>query len=263
MKMKKLVLIFLAAALVQSCSESKMDRKGFQVNEISENEDGEKVVGLQIDSLQFETRPMGVLMTKNRVHRLTPIYKVNYNKETGKPFTGSNHFHGKWERESNDGNNWNNHIMPGFEALYGYNLVNISHYNNVEHSQNEFFEKPVLLRTVYYPAFSKDTLNKMPVERDYYMISVYDEDSNKDGFINVKDLRRFYLYDIGGNLRMPLIPKNYSVMSSEYDSDNDFMYVFAKLDKNSNGQMEEMEPIHIFWIDLKSPEKTGIQFKTK
>ena len=50
-------------------------------------------------------------------------------------------------------------------------------------------------------------------------------------------------------------------MSSEYDSDNDFMYVFAKFDQNENGQMELQEPTHIFWIDLKSPENNEILYK--
>ncbi|MFT5849083.1 MAG: hypothetical protein ACJARX_001544 [Psychroserpens sp.] len=40
-------------------------------------------------------------------------------------------------------------------------------------------------------------------------------------------------------------------MSSEYDSANDFMYVFAKAAKNQNGEMEQDEPTDIFWIDLK------------
>jgi len=59
---------------------------------------------------------------------------------------------------------------------------------------------------------------------------------------------------------MALIPENYSVIKSEYDPDNDFMYVFAKLDANNNGQQEEDEPIHIYWIDLKNPSKTGRQY---
>ena len=47
---------------------------------------------------------------------------------------------------------------------------------------------------------------------------------------------------------------NYAVLSSEYDSENDLMFIHAKLDENGNGRKEEEEPIHIFWIDLKSPK---------
>lgn len=259
--MKRVLASLILGLLIQSCSHNKIEKKGFQVREISEGEDGKKVVGLQIDSLELMTRPRNVLLTKNPAHRLTPIYKVNYNKKTGKPYTGSNNYHAYWGRHNNGGNNWNNNFMPGFKAVYGYNFVNVSLFNREKNTQNEFFEKPVLIKTLYYPAFSNDTLNYEPVKRAYYMVSVYDEDSNKDGFVNVKDLRRFYLFDLDGNFRKPLVPKNYSVMSSEYDSDNDAMYVFAKMDENENGQMEQEEQTHIFWIDLKNPENTGIQYK--
>ncbi|SOS49005.1 conserved hypothetical protein [Tenacibaculum dicentrarchi] len=153
--------------------------------------------------------------------------------------------------------------MPGFKAVYGYNFINISHYNNNTKKQNKFFEKPVLIKTLYYPAFSKDTLNYKPINRKYYMVSVYDQDSNNDGFITVKDLRRFYYFDIHGIGKRALIPENYSVMNSEYDSANDFMYVFAKADKNNNGQMEANEPTAIFWIDLNNPKNNGIQYQSK
>ncbi|MBK8808726.1 MAG: hypothetical protein IPO21_19650 [Bacteroidales bacterium] len=73
------------------------------------------------------------------------------------------------------------------------------------------------------------------------MISAYDEDSNKDGFINQNDLRRFYVFDLDGSNKQNLVPSDYSVISSEYDCANDFMYVFAQLDENKNGQIEQTE----------------------
>ena len=65
------------------------------------------------------------------------------------------------------------------------------------------------------------------------------------------------------NLVRNLIPFNYSVMSSEYDPDNDFMQVFERLDENKNGQMEYEESTHIFWIDLKNSENKGLQYGGK
>ena len=258
--MKRIVSFLFLVLIALSCSEKKHEKKGLQVNEISEDEKGEKVVGLPIDSLKLETRPRNVLSTYHPNHRITPIYKVNYNKK-GKPFTGSNSVYRNWEDNYNEHNNWNNNFMPGFRAIYGYNFVNVSHYNNEDKTQNSLFDRPVLIKTFYYPAFSKDTLNGDPVIRDYYMVSVYDEDTNKDGFINTKDLRRLYFFDINGKLQQPLVPKNYSVISSEYDSANDFMYIFAKIDGNGNGKIEQKEPTHVFWVDLKSPEDKGVQYK--
>ena len=122
------------------------------------------------------------------------------------------------------------------------------------------FEEPVLIKTLYIPSFSNDTLFGKPVKRDYYLTSVYDEDTNEDGYINSKDLRRFYVFDIDGLNKENLIPKNYSVVSSEYDSVNDLMYVFAQLDENNNGRRDELEKVSIFWIDLKNPRNSGKQY---
>jgi hypothetical protein len=38
------------------------------------------------------------------------------------------------------------------------------------------------------------------------------------------------------------------------------VYIFAKLDQNKNGQIEDNEPVNIFWVDLQNPERTGKQF---
>ncbi len=265
MQMNKLIPILTMVFLTLSCSkDKKFESKGFAVSEVTEDEEGKQVNGLKTDTLKFETRPRNVLLTGNPNHRLTPIYKVNYTKKTKKPFTGSNSFHANWsERGESDGNQWNNNYMPGFEAVYGYNFVNVSHYNHETKTENRFFKKPVLIKTMYYPASSKDTLNYQPVRRKFHMISVYDEDTNKDGFINVKDLRRFYYFDINGENKKPLVPQNFSVMSSEYDHINDHMYVFAKLDQNKNGKIENKEEVQIFWVDLNNPDEVGIQYKNE
>lgn len=92
------------------------------------------------------------------------------------------------------------------------------------------------------------------------MVSVYNDDTNKDGYINQQDLRRFYLFNQDGELQKELVPENYSVVKSEYDPENDFMFVFARLDVNKNGLIDDAEPVHIFWINLKDPTQSGQQF---
>ena len=66
--------------------------------------------------------------------------------------------------------------------------------------------------------------------------------------------------DSHGDRLNQLVPENYSVYKSQYDSDNDFMFVFARLDKNANGQIEDNEPVNIFWVNLKDPNITGQQY---
>lgn len=261
--MKNLLTFFALTLLylVTGCSNDKLEEKGFQVSATTENTESDQDDGLNPDSLKFETQPGSVLLTGVPNVRLTTVYKVNLNRKDRSVFIGSDSFHYTYEEtEDHKGNNWNNHLMPGLDAVYGYNLVNISHYDIKENKQKNFFEKPVLVKTLYFPASATDTLNHKPVSRNYFMVSVYNDDTNKDGFINLKDLRRLYLFNINGERQKALIPENYSVFKSEYDPDNDFMFVFARLDSNNNGQQDELEPVHIFWIDLKDPNRTGQQY---
>lgn len=57
------------------------------------------------------------------------------------------------------------------------------------------------------------------------------------------------------------IPQDDSVVSSEYDSANDYMYVFVRLEENENGQRDGTEKVHLFWIDLKNPGNHECQYE--
>lgn len=256
------VALFIIAAffIMRNYSNSKLEEKGFSVNQQATEISKEgKLEGINKDSLKFETRPGSVLLTGISNVRLVTVYKVNLNRNDGTTFIGSDNYLFS-ETDLEKGNNWNGNLVPGLEGVYGYNLVNISHYDIKTNKKQELFDKPVLVKTLYYPAFTKDTLNNEIVKRNYFLVSVYNEDTNKDGFINQKDLRRFYMFNSNGERQSQLVPENYSVFKSEYDSDNDFMFVFARLDKNANGQIDDNEPINIFWVDLKDPTKTGQQY---
>lgn len=239
---------------LMACGE-KLEQKGFAVPSVEQ--DAEAPSGLVLDSLTFPTKPSNVILTGNPMYRLATIYKVNYKRDSS-TFIGQNEKHYNYSSLGESrGNQWNNNYMPGLESLYGYNLVNVSLFNMKDQQQSFLFNTPVLIKTLYYPSFSKDTLNFKPINRNYYLVSVFDEDTNKDGFINVRDLTRFYCFDISGSRRSPIVPMDYSVYKSEYDPANDVMLVFARLDKNKNGQIDELEPVNIFWVDLNEPERVG------
>lgn len=261
MKIVKVFSLLFVVLVTISCSRNNLEPKGFSVKE--ENKTSEEVVdnGLINDSSSFETRPAGVLLTGDKRYRLTTVYKVNMDKGTGKSFIGSDNYHQNYQgEESNGSNRWHNHFMPGLEAVYGYNMINISLFDLDTKKQKLLFEKPVLIKTLYFPSFSSDTLNGKPVKRNYFLVSVYDEDTNRDGFINENDLRHLYCFSLDLAAKTPVLPLNYSAISSEYDPANDYMYVFARLDENHNGIAEDPENIHIFWIDLKDPIKNGRQY---
>lgn len=263
LKMKRygFLFLFIAVLIAISCSRNRLEPKGFSVKEEKSSMAEGNDHGLVNDSLKFETRPSGVLLTGEKRYRLTTVYKVNVNKGNGRSFTGSNNYYQNYqEEESNGSNRWHTHFMPGLEAVYGYNMVNISLFDLDTKKQKLLFEKPVLIKTLYFPSFSSDTLNGKPVKRNYFLVSVYDEDTNRDGFINENDLRHLYCFSLDLAAKTPVLPLNYSAISSEYDPANDYMYVFARLDENHNGIAEDTENIHIFWIDLKDPGKNGRQY---
>ncbi|MBX2973696.1 MAG: hypothetical protein KF797_11370 [Flavobacteriales bacterium] len=258
MNLPKVPAILALAASFTNCSGPGLEEKGFRVDPLSEQYGAEQPNGLSRDSLRFDTRPSNVLLTGISHIRLTTVYKVNHRRDDSSTFIGSNNFHYRYdEDEGGCGNNWHGHLMPGMEAVYGYNFVNISHYDVNTGQQKLLYERPVLIKTLYYPSFASDTLNSLPVSRSHFIVTLFDEDTNKDGYVNPRDLRRIHLFDVNGQRLKAPIPENYSVFSSEYDPANDRMYVFAKLDANNNGRPDDGEPVHIHWIDLKDPTRSG------
>jgi hypothetical protein len=210
MKNLRILLVLLFVMFLLNCSRNKKYEKGFPVSPETQITDNKETDGIVKDSINFDTRPGSVLLTGFPKYRLTTIYKLNYDKKGNTYYSGNNHYYSNYaEKVNTKGNQWNNNFMPGLQAVYGYNLVNVSLYDVESKKQKKLFDKPVLIKTLYYPSFTNDTLNYKPVIRDFYMVSVYDEDTNKDGLINLKDLRRFYAFDLNGLNRKELIPPNY------------------------------------------------------
>lgn len=209
------------------------------------------------DSSLLVTRPRTVLVTGLPQFRLTPIMKLNWGEDKRSTFYGSIEYRISWEEDVIGVNVWNSHVVPGYDAACGYNIVNLSHFDTQARTKRNIFENPVLVKTIYFPTIDHDTLNGQPVHRNSYMISVFDEDTNKDGFVNQNDLRRFYHFALPGLEKTPLVPSNESVLSGEYDPGTDFMYVFTRRDLNKNGFIDGADEWHVHWIDMKDPRNHG------
>lgn len=251
--MKILLFPILLLCFFSACSsDPKSQQNEIRIKEPSQNEIGSSS---EVKSNIMISRPSNVLLTGHPEHRLVTVHKLNFNSNGEEASIDGNFSHHSYaEHLVEEYNSWHGHYLPGLEAIYGSGLINVAHYQLKTRQKNNFFERPVLINTLYYPSLYTDTLNNKPIFRNYYLASVYDEDTNRDSTINLKDLRRFYHFDLDGITKTPLIPANYSVMSSEYDPKNDLFFIFAKLDKNANGQREVDEPVHVFWIDLKRPK---------
>jgi len=256
---KLFFFIAILAIFIVGCSENNLEKKGFAVSEISEDNSDANTDGFNSDTLMFQTRPRNILLTGFSEHRLVPILKVNYQKNSKVPFVGDLNTISSYSLDEYREYQTENFI-PGLHVVEGYNFVNISHHNTKTNKDTLLFSNYVLIKTLYFPSFTQDSLNENPITRNYYFVSAYDEDTNKDGFINSTDLRRFYYFDLNCQNKQNLIPQNYSALSSEFDSSNDYMYIFAQHDKNENGKTENEEAVKVFWIDLKNPMNNGVLY---
>lgn len=250
------ILNFCIMLLLFACNSKKAEVKEEQIvvnpteNQNTKDSTLNSIQG-NVSLSQIATNPNSVILTGLANHRLVTIYKSKVRNGVPKEthtYSRSYYYGDKQEEYDSP-----EHYMPGIDILVGYNLLNIAHYDLQTEKTSFLFDHPVLIKTLYYPCFEQDSLNKKPINRNYYMVSVYDEDTNKDTLINKKDLRHLYHFDENNSKKTLLIPADYSVIRSQYDSQNDVMYLFARQDANKNGLIESKEEMHIFGISLKEP----------
>jgi len=242
----------LIIIILSSCRHKKVEQKEEQIRISTSNSANDSSLNSIQGNISFSkipTNPNAVILTGLPEHRLVTVYKSKVNSKSTGNINYSNYSSDNYGGESEE----YEHYMPGIDIIYGYNLLNVAHYNLKTEKLIFLFKNPTLIKTLYYPSFIQDSLNNKPINRDYYLVSVYDEDTNKDTLINKKDLRRFYHFDADCGVRTQLIPPNYSVVRSQYDPKNDVMYIFTRQDVDNNGTIDNKEPVHIFWISLKAP----------
>lgn len=238
--------LFVLLVALAGCNKKPNYDKGFSVSETNQDANTQDTVITTSNYDAIETQPGTVLLTGIDKIRLVPVFKVNINKTNGERYVGKPQFYANYDEAYLQSKNyWHDHIVPGFEAIYGFNMLNLA----VIHEDTAFavplFEPAVLINTIYYPSFEIDTLNYRPITRNYFLLTVYDEDTNRDGFIDNKDMRRMYYFNISGSEKIRLIPQDYSVFKSTYDEANDCMFLYAKLDKNKNGRVDANDPIYL------------------
>ena len=252
----KIVFRLLSVCLILSCSDNQMNNRSQSLTRTTEGS-SDDCNEIPSNASNVASRPKNILLTRYPNIRITPIFQMLKNNYNDQLHSGSPDFHYSYPAPGITNDNWNNNLIPGFRAVYGLKMVNVYIHDLNQKKQKALFNKPVLINTIYYPTETIDTLKGKRILREYIMVSAYDEDTNKDSFINDKDLRRLYLFNISGDRITELIPKNLNVIKSEYDYINDYLYVFARKDLNSNGKSEELEPVVIYWMNLSNPTERG------
>jgi hypothetical protein len=247
-------LIAIVALIFGACSDNK-DAAEEQIRldegypELTDSTNG---ISGNLSFNQLVLQPHTVVLTGMPQHRLVTLYKSDTSGISNESFGWYSHdeqAEAYYETEADE------FLLPGIDYIRGYNLLNIAHYDINTDKTNFFFDRPVLVRSLYFPSYEQDSMYKKPINRNYYLVSVYDNDTNADSLITKTDLRRFYRYNADATQRTQLIPPEFSVVRSQYDPANDIMYVFARLDVNKNGTIDKKEPMHTFWISMKDAIK--------
>lgn len=235
--------------MIVACSERPSTGEEIRVTPVEIDTDTSGINSIE-GNVSFDkilSYPNRVVLTGLPNHRLVTVYKTKEDAERD--------VYKSYEYDTESEDERYKHFMPGIDLIFGYNLLNIAHYDIPGERLNYLFDHPVLVKSLYYPSFEQDSIGDKPVNRDYYLVSVYDEDTYVDTLLNRLDLRHMYYFNAQGAEKLQLIPADYSVERSQYDSQNDLMYIFARHDANKNGNADRKEPLHIFWIDLKKPAK--------
>lgn len=252
MNHKPLLAISLFLTLViTGCSTDNRGAKE-EIRLVADSTTVDSASSISLSASAIKTYPNEVLLTGLKEQRLITIYRkvLDSQKNLIEQYAGrSTDYYDDYTRSHFS------FFMPGINLQLGYNLVNVAHYNFRTDKTTLLFEQPALIRSIYYPSFEQDSLNDKPINRNYFFISVYNEDTNRDTLLNKSDLRRFIMFNADASEHKLLVPANYSVVRSQYDAGNDAMYIFARHDANNNGSSEPEEPLHVFWISLAKPEE--------
>jgi len=249
--MNYIIYLFTIVGLF-SCKQKKISKEqSISLTETSVSFDTSSGIGSSNNFSQLNTSPNDLVLTGIDKIRLLPIYKIPQSQDKNILYDYGSSYDREKEFLNEDDFRY---YMPGIEIIRGYNLVNIGHYNIDKGYLTYFFKKPVLVRTLYFPGVLKDSVNKREVNRNFFLVSAYNEDTNHDSLINNKDFRRLFYIDELNESQISLLPYNFSAIRSSYDFRNDIMIIRARKDENNNGVLENTEAISIFLLDLKNPK---------
>ena len=256
MNYSKILFLVLSISLVSCKKEIKDKKNQLTIDEVAMNNNFDSLSNsLQKNQNinQLTSSASNIILTSLDNIRLITIYKINKNRNKDLQHEEPSTFYQNYDETDEEFNF--NYFMPGIDVIRGYNLINIAHFNFKTNKLSYFFEKPVLINNLYFPGVKKDSLNNQPIKRNFFLVSVYENDSNNDSIINKNDMRKIYYIDELNTTKYSLLPPNYSAIRSTYDYKNDFFYIYSRFDKNKNGKPEKTEPISIFWVDFNNPSK--------
>ncbi len=119
------ILLVLILSTLYKCSNEQTKSINQRFPLMSENSSSQND-GLDLHLKNIDSRPSNILLTAYPNIRITPVFQVLKNSFDEGTHTGSPNFHYSYSEDGTIGNNWNSNLIPGFKAVYGYKMVNVS-----------------------------------------------------------------------------------------------------------------------------------------
>jgi hypothetical protein len=228
--LSKYTAVLLLLTLLSSCKEEAVKPK------VIYDSKKEKVAP-KVDSTQIEIADLPIQMrgTKYLIH---PVGDLNVYEGRSKSSYGST----TADRVSFTISNTSEYEITGY-------LRNLKFQHIGSDSIKALTDKPVLIQTATYL--------RSVSERTKQQIMVYtmaDDDTNKDGKLDVNDIKTLYISEISGNRLTKISPDFQELIDWNLIESKNSLYFRTIEDTNKNGQFDKNDVVHYNFVDLSSKD---------
>jgi hypothetical protein len=236
--MKKIsILLGFIMLLFIDCNDSKKAPK------VSYDANKNKKAAVKIDSSKIQIADLPIQMNGTN-YLLHPVGDFVY--EDGSKFDFGSYTKG--------GINFSISNSNEFE-ISGY-IKNLKFQHADSTKIRNLSNKPLLIETITY-------LNKV-AEKTNQQLLVYtlaDSDTNNDGKVNSSDVKSLYISTISGLKFQKLTTEFQELIDWDLLESQNKMYYRAIEDTNKNGEFDNQDSLHYYFLDLTTKDKLPQEYK--
>lgn len=231
MKKLKITIIAITVLLVASCKE--------EVEKPKVTYDGTSKVkqSVRVDSSQIQIADLPIQM-EGTDYLLHPVADLSIREKGIKARYGSSNVNDLSFTISNYGE---------FE-ITGF-LQNIKFQKTDSDSIRKLTDKPVLILTATYLKSVADKTNNQIL-----VFTMMDMDTNKDGKLDISDIKALYLSDISGEKFTKISTDFQELIDWKLIPSKNRLYFRTVEDTNKNGEFDKNDVVNYYYIDLAKKE---------
>jgi hypothetical protein len=221
-------LLFLILILI-SCKEEK------QLPKVIYNETKEKEIE-KIDTSTIKIADLPILM-EGTDYLLHPVGELRvYGGKSKISFESTRN---EGEYVSYNVSNYNQYELTG-------NLKNILFQHKDQDTLKPLTDQKINIETATY-------LHKIAQKNKIFVYTLFDKDTNKDGFIDQNDIKALYISKIDGTNFKKITLEFQELIDWNLIQNTNRLYYRAMEDTNKNGEFDKNDTIHYCYLDLSDP----------